>query len=80
MSNRTRTTEWIEGRILSVLSRVKKGKEPCLLSLSAMTMKYEVRSHEEQDNFDYALFNLVHSGSVIQFRDEDGFRCYKSAA
>ncbi len=80
MSQRIRTIDWIEGRILVVLGKVKQGKEPSLLALSAMSLKFEMRSHEEQDNFDHALFNLVRDGEVIQFKDERGFASYKLAA
>lgn len=80
MSQRTRSVEWCEGRIMFVLSHVKQGKEPSLLALAAMTMRYEVRSIEEQHNFDFALFNLVRSGEIIQLKDEKGFKCYKLAA
>ena len=80
MSKRVRSVDWIEGRILGILSKIKQGKELSLLALSAMAMRFEVRNHEEQNNFDYALFNLVHSGSVIQIKDENGFTSYKLAA
>lgn len=80
MSQRIRATEWIEGRILGILSKVKQGKEPSLLALSAMSLKFEMRSHEEQHNFDLALYNLIHSGLVTQFKDENGFSVYKLAA
>jgi hypothetical protein len=80
MSRRTRSVEWIEGRIMAVLSNVRQGKYPTSLVLSAMSLKFEMRSHIEQDNFDYALFNLIRAGSIIPFQDENGFKCFKLAA
>lgn len=80
MSQRTRSVEWIEGRITSVLAKVKAGKHPTTMALSAMTLNFEMRNLEEQHNFDLALFNLIREGSVIQFRDEKGFASYKLAA
>lgn len=80
MSQRTRSIPWIEGRILEVLGKIKQGKDPSLLALSAMALKFETRSHDEQNNFDHALFNLVRAGEVIQFKDERGFASYKLAA
>lgn len=65
---------------MSVLSHVKQEKEPSILALLGITMRFEVRSIEEQDNFDHALFNLIRAGSVIQFKDENGFTSYKLAA
>ena len=80
MSQRTRTVQFIEGRILDVLGRTKKGKEPTSLALCAMAMKYEIRSIEEQHNYDLALYNLLKSGEVIQTPDEKGFVILKLAA
>ena len=80
MSKRTRSVENIEGRILNVLCRVQQNKYPTNLSLSAMAMKYEVRSIEEQHNFDFALYNLIKQGLVVQEQDEDGFKVFRLAA
>lgn len=80
MSQRTRSISWMEGRIVEVLSKVKQDKYPSSVALSAMSLKFEMRNPQEQDNFDYALFNLVRDGSVIPFQDENGFKCFKLAA
>lgn len=80
MSRRTRSVENIEGRILDVLGRVKNNKYPTNLSLSAIAMKYELQSVEEQHNFDYALYNLLREGVVVQEQDEDGFKVFRLAA
>jgi hypothetical protein len=80
MSQRTRTVSWIEGRILDVLGKVKQGKYPIPLALSAMSMKYEIRNLEEQHNYDMALFNLLKKGVIIQIQDEKGFEVLKLAA
>jgi len=76
---RTRTVDWIEGRILEVLGKVKSNNFPISLALSAMAMKYEIRSIQEQHNFDTALMNLLRSGFVVQDKDEKGFQVYKLA-
>jgi len=76
---RTRTVRWIEGRILEVLGKVKKNNFPIPLALSAMAMNYEIRSIEEQGNYDLALLNVIRRGLVIEDRDEKGFQVYKLA-
>lgn len=80
MSQRTRTVQYIEGRILNVLARTTKGKEPTSLALCAMAMKYELRSLEEQHNYDLALYNLLRKKVIVQTQDEKGFRVLKLAA
>jgi hypothetical protein len=77
---RTRTVSWIEGRILEVLGKVKGNNYPIPLALSAMAMGYEIRSLEEQGNYDLALLNVLRGGLVIECRDEKGFQVYKLAA
>ena len=80
MSCRTRSVGWMEGRIVEVLAKVRQEKYPTSLALSAISLKYETRNLDEQHNFDYALFNLIRAGSVIQIKDENGFTSYKLAA
>jgi len=80
MSQRTRTVSWIEGRILEVLGKVKQGKYPTPLALSAMSMKFEIRSHDEQVNYDLALLNLLKKGLIKEDRDEKGFEVLRLAA
>jgi len=80
MSQRTRTISWIEGRILEVLGKAKQGKYPIPLALSAMSMKYEIRSLEEQHNYDQALYGLLKKGVIVQTKDEKGFTVLKLAA
>jgi len=80
MSQRTRSVQWCENRILSVLSKTPEGKEPILLALSAMSMKYEIRNLEEQHNFDLGFFNLLRRKLIVQVKDEQGFEVLKLAA
>ncbi|MBN2286889.1 MAG: hypothetical protein JXI43_10610 [Tissierellales bacterium] len=80
MSKRARSVQWCEGRILDVLGKSIPGKYPTFLALSAMAMNYEVRSNEEQHNFDFALYNLIKQGLVIKTQDEKGFNVVKLAA
>lgn len=80
MSKRARSVQWCEGRILDVLGKSIPGKFPTYLALSAMALNFEVRSIEEQHNFDYALLNLLREGLVVQEKDEEGFGVVKLAA
>lgn len=80
MSQRTRTISWIEGRIIEVLSKSKPNNLPCPLALSAMALKFELRSIDEQHNYDYALYNLLKKGIVVKTQDEKGFEVLKLAA
>lgn len=80
MSIRTRSIGWIEGRIIEVLGKTKPGKEPTTLALSSMALNFEMRSIEEQHNYDEALMNLLRRGLVIQDRDEKCFKIFKLAA
>jgi hypothetical protein len=79
MSQRTRTVQWCEGRILEILGRVKHDKYPTPLALSAMSMN-EIRNHDEQANYDLALLNLLKSGLIKEDYDEKGFKILKLVA
>lgn len=59
MSQRTRSVQWCEGRIIEVLSKSKPNNLPCPLALSAMAMKFEIKDLQEQHNYDMAFFNLL---------------------
>lgn len=80
MSQRTRTISWIEGRIIEVLSKSKPNNLPCPLALSAMALKFEMRSVEEQHNYDQALYNLLRKKVIVQTQDEKGFEVLKLVA
>lgn len=80
MSRRARSVSWCEGRILEVLGKSAPGKYPTYLALSAMTMNFEVRSIEEQHNFDYALYNLIRQGLVVKTQDQKGSNVVKLVA
>lgn len=80
MSQRTRTISWIEGRILSVLSKSNPQNLPTSLALSAMALKFELRSIDEQHNYDQALYNLLRKKVIVQTQDEKGFQVLKLVA
>lgn len=80
MSQRTRTISWIEGRILSVLSKSNPKNLPTSLALSAMALKFELRSIDEQHNYDQALYNLLRKKVIVQTHDEKGFQVLKLVA
>lgn len=75
---RTRTVSWCEGRILETLGKAKKN--PISLALCAMALNFEVRNHQEQQNYDLALYNLLKKGIVKEDCDEKGFKVFKLAA
>jgi len=80
MSQRTRTVQWCEGRILEVLSKAKSTNLPTSLALCSMAMKFEIRNLTEQQNFDIALYSLIRKGVVVQDHDEKGFEVLRLAA
>jgi hypothetical protein len=80
MSKRTRSVEWVEGRIVEILAKSKPTNLPTSLALCSMVMKFEVRSIEEQHNFDMALYNLIKRGMIVQAQDERGFQILKLVA
>ena len=75
MSKRTRTIEWIEGKIISVLSQ---RQEIPYLSLSTIIFR-SVRNIEEEHNMDIALINLLSKRQISKFKS-DGIITYKLVA
>jgi len=45
-----------------------------------MALKFEMRSIEEQHNYDQALYNLLRKKVIVQTHDEKGFVVLKLAA
>ncbi len=77
MSRRTRTIQWMEGKIFEVLS--KRCVITTNLAISAHVLR-NVRSTEEQHNLDIALAHLLSRKTVKQEKDSDGFTVYKLVA
>jgi DNA-dependent RNA polymerase auxiliary subunit epsilon len=77
MSRRTRTIQWCEGKIVEVLS--KKHLITTDLALSALVLK-NVRSINEQHNYDIALSYLLSRKTVKQEKDSDGFTVFRLVA
>ena len=77
MSQRTRTIEWCEGRIIRELS--VRQIITTYLALSACVLR-NVRSIEEQHNLDIALQHLLSDRQITKEKDVDGFTVYKLAA
>ena len=65
---RSRTIQWYEGQILKNLAKEKS------------IVLTEVRSIEEEHNFDIALVNLVSRRGVTRTKDEEGHESYNLAA
>lgn len=76
MSKRTRTINWMENKIIEVLS--KKRVITTDLALSALVLK-NVRSIEEQQNLDIALSYLLSRKEILREKDSDGFTVFKLA-
>ena len=74
MSRRTRTINWMENKIIEVLS--KKHIITTYLALSALVLK-NVRSIDEQHNLDIAVAHLLSRREITQEKDKDGFRVYR---
>ena len=77
MSQRSRTVNWCETRIIRELS--KRQVITTYLALSACVLR-NVRSIEEQHNLDIALINLIFHKQVIKGKDKDGFTVFKLVA
>ena len=77
MSRRTRTIQWMEGKIVEILS--KRCVITTNLALSALVLR-NVRSIEEQHNYDIALSYLLSRKTVKQEKDSDGFTVFKLVA
>jgi len=69
--------KWIETRILKALSR--RSLVTTTLALSAIVLD-EVRSLEEDDNFEVAVQMLRSKGLMQVKKDKDGFTTYSLAA
>ena len=76
MSKRTRTISWIEGKIISELS--KRQGNSSYLALSSCVLK-NVRNIDEQHNLDIALNNLISRKDIIQSHNGE-MTIYKSVA
>ncbi len=70
MSQKTRTIQWCEGKIIEILS--KRFPITTYLALSSCVLE-NVRSIEEQHNLDIAVAHLISRRQIIQEKDTDGF-------
>ena len=77
MSNRARTIQWCEGKIISELS--KRQIITTYLALSANVLR-NVRTLDEQHNLDIALINLLSRRQIAKDKDKDGFTIFKLVA
>ena len=77
MSQRSRTVNWCETRIIRELS--KRQVITTYLALSACVLR-NVRSIEEQHNLDIALVNLLSKRQITKDKDKDGFTVFKLVA
>lgn len=76
MSKRTRTVNWMENKIIEVLS--KKRVITTYLALSALVLQ-NVRNIEEQQNLDIALSYLLSRKEIQKEKDNHGFTVFKLA-
>ncbi len=76
MSQKTRTVQWIEGKIIEILS--KRCQITTYLALSSCVLQ-NVRSIEEQHHLDIAVAHLLSRRQIIQGKDQDGFTTYQAA-
>ena len=74
MSRRTKTINWLEGRIIRELS--KRQEIPSSLS----SVIRDSTSIFEQHNFDIAIINLLSKRQIIKSRNNDGMTIYKLVA
>lgn len=77
MSQRTRTVQWCETRIIRELS--VRHIITTYIALSACVLE-NVRSIDEQHNLDIALQHLLSDREITKEKDEDGCTVYKLAA
>ena len=75
MSIRIKTVDWIERKIVFVLS---KQKELCDAKLAGLVLRGDNRA--EENSFDVAVEILVTRRVVVRSRGEDGRRKYFLAA
>ena len=71
---RNRTVQWMENKILAILTKQSIVKS--YLALSALTLDFNVRSLEEQHNLDIAIEYLLSKNMIIRYRAE-GMTNYK---
>ncbi len=74
---KNRTINWVEGKIIQVLS-----KNPTIqtyLALSANVLE-DVRSIEEQHNLDIAVVNLLSRKIIKRYKSNSGHTTYSLAA
>ncbi len=76
MSQKTRTIQWIEGKIIEILS--KRCHITTYLALSSCVLQ-NVRSIEEQHHLDIAVALLLSKKQIIREKDKDGFTTYQAA-
>lgn len=74
MAQKDRSVQWVEKKILKVLT--KKKQITTYLAMSACVLE-NVRSIEEQRNLDRALANLIIQGLMRRGKDKDGFTLYQ---
>jgi hypothetical protein len=74
MAQKDRSVQWVEKKILKVLS--KRKQITTYLAMSACVLE-NVRSIEEQRNLDRAIANLIMRGVLIRGKDKDGFTLYR---
>jgi hypothetical protein len=74
MAQKDRSVQWVEKKILKVLT--KKKQITTYLAMSACVLE-NVRSIEEQRNLDRALANLIFRGLIKREKDKDGFTLYR---
>ena len=77
MSQKDRTIQWCESKILSVLSKRKKVITEMALSWNVLR---GVRSIHEQHNLDIAIANLLSQKQITIEKDQDNFTIFKLAA
>ena len=76
MSRRNRTVQWIEGKIIEILS--KRCQITTYLALSSCVLQ-NVRSIDEQHNLDIAVQLLKSKKLILVQKDKDGFTTYQAA-
>jgi chaperonin cofactor prefoldin len=74
MAQKGRSVQWVEKKILKVLT--KKKQITTYLAMSACVLE-NVESIEEQRNLDRALANLIVRGVLRRGKDKDGFTLYR---
>jgi hypothetical protein len=74
MAQKDRSVQWVEKKILKVLT--KKKQITTYLAMSARVLE-NVRSIEEQRNLDRALANLIFRGLIKREKDKEGYTLYR---